>query len=713
MTPRLKFLSIFASTLALLGSACLPSDRGPPAQATSRPEPLAPAIMMERVFDCRQVYYSLSPDGAFLGELQPELSRVFAVEAALSGESIPARDRAIYTLDRRGFVWVGPRTLLQSERRDGHERGQWVQFGFDGQNLATQVGAVSSETPGPWRHDRSSFLPSGVDAIFNSAMTLDRIEYYINQTETTLLRRELIDGEIVYRGLMEVGDGFSLDQHYPINSAPGLAITQRFRRMESPAGSPVSPLLQFEHFFWTGGVPSRISTPGPSPLSPVYWWAVDPRLSEAGTLSLIVSSAGEDGRRQLVQHTFAEGEHVQQLIAGDDHYNIDHAGVAGAGFPVHWIGTGSAIPEYRALTETGEAILSAVALDIPYRLRQLTADHDGDRVVLERYSFEYGIERLLVDASTGRLVNLSNCVAWPASLGHAEYFQTTTDLGMMDGIAFDPEYPSEDRMLVVHLQGGPGTTTRLGFYTYLSPILQAGANILTVNYPGGGGRGEAWTRLLRGNFSEAANATCQAIQRHREELGDNVPVILYGESLGGGLSVSMAASQCEGVRGVILQSPSLDFMDIQQTPKNLTIGGGGSGQVSVSPNEVEVFGLYTDQATQQYWAEVAPAVLAERVNIPVLILHGRDDALVPVDQVRRFVNDVRSSGGQVRYIEGEYGHQYTRELVQLSFAEVPQFIEGMRGFTEWPGFYFANYEQSCLAGEPGVNGDCRLEDAPH
>jgi dipeptidyl aminopeptidase/acylaminoacyl peptidase len=48
---------------------------------------------------------------------------------------------------------------------------------------------------------------------------------------------------------------------------------------------------------------------------------------------------------------------------------------------------------------------------------------------------------------------------------------------------------------------------------------------------------------------------------------------------------------------------------------------------------------------------VSPAFLADRVRAPILLLHGTDDSVVPIDQSRRMERALNAAGRNVRFVE--------------------------------------------------------------
>ena len=48
---------------------------------------------------------------------------------------------------------------------------------------------------------------------------------------------------------------------------------------------------------------------------------------------------------------------------------------------------------------------------------------------------------------------------------------------------------------------------------------------------------------------------------------------------------------------------------------------------------------------------VSPANLVDRVRIPILLMHGTDDTIVPIDQSRRMRSRLAAAGKDVRFVE--------------------------------------------------------------
>ncbi|MNE83567.1 Prolyl oligopeptidase family protein [compost metagenome] len=98
-----------------------------------------------------------------------------------------------------------------------------------------------------------------------------------------------------------------------------------------------------------------------------------------------------------------------------------------------------------------------------------------------------------------------------------------------------------------------------------------------------------------------------------------------------------------------------------------------------------------DNATTRYWNRFmgadrlgdrslddrSPARMADRVNAPVLLIHGRDDTVVPIVQSRLMESALQRAGKPVEFVElpGE-DHYMSKEATRLRMLEATiRFLE--------------------------------------
>lgn len=132
-----------------------------------------------------------------------------------------------------------------------------------------------------------------------------------------------------------------------------------------------------------------------------------------------------------------------------------------------------------------------------------------------------------------------------------------------------------------------------------------------------------------GNFSVAGwLADIVHAAQHVGELEDVNGVYVAGFGTGGALAIVAAADHDE-IRGVAAVSPPADFHDWHGDPDGLMDYARSVGAISDPdfPTDVE--------AWQRELAEIKPVDAAGRMgDRPLLLLHGADDAVIPVFDAR-------------------------------------------------------------------------------
>lgn len=168
-----------------------------------------------------------------------------------------------------------------------------------------------------------------------------------------------------------------------------------------------------------------------------------------------------------------------------------------------------------------------------------------------------------------------------------------------------------------------------------------------------------------------------------KEQHPNLPVILFGHSMGGLLTVRSVEANPRGVDGVILSSPALlvgtdtppmvktlsSFLS-QITP-NLQVLPLDSGKISRRPEMVKAY----DQDPLVYHGKVKARTGAEMLRasgnvwygtnqwtLPTLIFHGTQDGLADIEGSRRFHAEIRSADKTFKEFEGGY-HELLNDTV--------------------------------------------------
>lgn len=179
--------------------------------------------------------------------------------------------------------------------------------------------------------------------------------------------------------------------------------------------------------------------------------------------------------------------------------------------------------------------------------------------------------------------------------------------GGLEGRA-PPATRNRARATVVHFHGNAENLTT--HFWNVAWLPAEGYNVLVFDYRG---YGRSSGRPDRGGIQEDAVAAVRYV-RTRPDV-DPQRLILFGQSLGGAIAVSVAATQIrEGIRAVVIDSAFAGYRAIVRDKLG--------GNWFTWPFQWLAFLLVSDQFSPR-------AVIHQVSPIPLLILHGTADEIVP------------------------------------------------------------------------------------
>jgi dipeptidyl aminopeptidase/acylaminoacyl peptidase len=81
-----------------------------------------------------------------------------------------------------------------------------------------------------------------------------------------------------------------------------------------------------------------------------------------------------------------------------------------------------------------------------------------------------------------------------------------------------------------------------------------------------------------------------------------------------------------------------------------------------------------------YLRRISPLTNAERITKPLLVVHGKNDPRVPVNEAEQIVNRLRLKGDEVWYLlAADEGHGYRKKQNRDAYLAVfAQFLTNMR-----------------------------------
>ncbi|GGJ19102.1 hydrolase [Deinococcus roseus] len=180
----------------------------------------------------------------------------------------------------------------------------------------------------------------------------------------------------------------------------------------------------------------------------------------------------------------------------------------------------------------------------------------------------------------------------------------------------------------------------------------------------------------------------------REKYPD-LPVILFGHSMGGLLAVRSAEANPRGVDGVILSSPALligtdtpPFVKtlstvLSQITPNLQVVPLDSAKISRRTEMVAAYDsdplVYHGKVKARTGAEMLRASAnvwygTAQWNLPTLIFHGTQDGLADIDGSRRFYAEIRSQDKTFQEFDGGFHELLNDTIADEVFALIHQWL---------------------------------------
>jgi dipeptidyl aminopeptidase/acylaminoacyl peptidase len=203
--------------------------------------------------------------------------------------------------------------------------------------------------------------------------------------------------------------------------------------------------------------------------------------------------------------------------------------------------------------------------------------------------------------------------------------------------------------LVLLPHGGPASRD-VGGYDWLAHALASrGYAVLQPNFRGSGGYGRQWeeaghgewgTGVMQHDLTDGVAAVVAA------GIADPERVCIVGASYGGYAALAGAAFTPELYRCAAAIAGVADLRDMLGFERDRA--GGLSSTVSYWR---EAMGVVDADSPTEHLNAASPAQHAEDVRAPVLLIHGRDDTVVPITQSRLMQSALTAAGKSVQLVE--------------------------------------------------------------
>lgn len=218
--------------------------------------------------------------------------------------------------------------------------------------------------------------------------------------------------------------------------------------------------------------------------------------------------------------------------------------------------------------------------------------------------------------------------------------------------------------LVVHLHGGFWRAEYALDHArpFCAGMRRAGYATCNVEYRRVGNDGGGWP----GTLDDARDALDLVPRLVDEQQVDPARVVLTGHSAGGHLALWAAAHTGVALAGVVPIGAVTDLHDAHARH----LSDGGTATLDLMGGEPDEF--------PERWRSASP-IDDVPLDVPVVLVHGRDDDSVPITQAEAYADAAVAAGGQARVEAVDAGHYDVLDAGSAFFDRVVAVVDELAG----------------------------------
>ncbi len=228
--------------------------------------------------------------------------------------------------------------------------------------------------------------------------------------------------------------------------------------------------------------------------------------------------------------------------------------------------------------------------------------------------------------------------------------------------------------VIIYLHGGPENQFQPSFNSAFQLwIDQLGVAVIAPNIRGSLGYGSNYIALDDGYKREDAVKDIGALLDWiaLQPLFDKDRVAVFGASYGGYMALASAVHYGDRLRAAVDRFGISNFVTFLENTQGY--------RQALRRTE---YGDERDPEMRAFLERISPLTSVEKINIPLLVVQGRNDPIVPLSESEQLIKALRSRGQTVWYLEAlNEGHGYERKenrdlYQQVAFLFLQKYLLG-------------------------------------
>lgn len=251
----------------------------------------------------------------------------------------------------------------------------------------------------------------------------------------------------------------------------------------------------------------------------------------------------------------------------------------------------------------------------------------------------------------------------PEHVGPVSEVKYTASDGLeMDGIlTLPPGKVAKNLPLIMMPHGGPHAHDRIGFDWWAQAYASRGYAVFQPNFRGSTGRGDAFRRAGYGEWGRKMQTDLSdgLAELVKQGIADPKRVCIVGASYGGYAALAGVTLQKGIYRCAVAVAPVSDLAEM----RNTDIAESGDSRMMKEA-------LKESLGDPKTFAQVSPRKFARNADAPILLIHGKDDVVVPFKQSTEMAGELKKHGKPYEFITlKEEDHWMSRGSTRLQMLE--------------------------------------------
>lgn len=288
-------------------------------------------------------------------------------------------------------------------------------------------------------------------------------------------------------------------------------------------------------------------------------------------------------------------------------------------------------------------------------------DQDFRRVIISISGGQTSQSYYLLDRQSGEMAFLAGAYDRipDESVASVEivHFEARDGVELFGYLTLPPGREARDLPMVMLPHGGPQARDNYGFDPWAQFLASRGYAVFQPQFRGSEGFGRDFITMAHGEWGRAMQDDITDAVNHLVESGvaSSDRVCLFGWSYGGYAALAGATLTPELYRCIIAGAPVSDIFAMM----NYETGRFGGASVTYWAEYIGDWRSETENISR-----ISPALNADNVQTPLMLVHGTDDLIVPFEQAEIMAEAMDAAGKPYELVAIEDGpHQSYRMTV--------------------------------------------------